>query len=99
MEHFEASSLIDAPPEAIWAVLTDAPAYSEWDSGVLRLDGRVAPGEKLEVTSEVNPKRSYPVKVTAFEPGREMAWSGGVPLKLFTGVRTFSLTPEGGATR
>ena len=99
MKHYEASSTIDADPAAIWAILTDAPAYSQWDSGVVKLEGRVAPGEKLKVTSEVNPKRAYPVKVSEFEPGRRMAWTGGIPLGLMTGVRAFTLTPEGGATR
>ena len=99
MKHYEASSTIAAPPDAVWAILADAPAYSDWDSGVVRLEGKVGPGEKLKVTSEVNPKRAYPVKITRFEPGRAMAWTGGIPLGLMKGVRTFSLTPEGGATR
>ena len=99
MRHYEASSTIAAPPDAVWAILTDAPAYSDWSSGVVRLDGRVAPGEKLKVTSEVNPKRAYPVKVTRFEPGRAMAWTGGMPLGLMKGVRTFTLTPQGSTTR
>jgi hypothetical protein len=99
MRFFEASSTIAAAPEAIWAVLTDAPGYSRWDSGVQRLEGTVAPGEKLKVTSEVNPNRAYPVKVTRFEPNRAMAWTGGLPLGLMKGVRTFSLTPENGVTR
>jgi hypothetical protein len=99
VKHYEASSTIAAPPESVWAILADAPAYSDWDSGVVRVEGKIGPGEKLKVTSEVNPKRAYPVKVTRFEPGRAMAWTGGVPLGLMKGVRTFSLTPEGGATR
>jgi hypothetical protein len=99
MKSYEASSTIAAPPDAIWAILTDAPGYSSWDSGVVRLEGRVAAGEKLKVTSEVNPKRAYPVRVTRFEPGRAMAWTGGMPLGLMKGVRTFSLTPQDGATR
>jgi hypothetical protein len=99
MKFYEASSTIAAAPEAIWAVLTDAPGYSRWDSGVQRLEGTVAPGEKLKVTSEVNPNRAYPVKVTRFEPNRAMAWTGGMPLGLMKGVRTFSLTPENGVTR
>ena len=99
MKHFEASSLIAARPEDVWAILADASAYSEWDSGIVRLEGRVAPQEKLKVTSEVNPKRAYPVKITRFEPGRAMAWTGGIPLGLMTGVRTFSLAPENGTTR
>jgi hypothetical protein len=99
MKSYEASSTIAAPPEAIWSILTDASTYAQWDSGVRSLEGRIAPGEKLKVTSEVNPKRAYPVKVTRFEPGRAMAWTGGMPLGLMKGVRTFSLTPENGATR
>jgi hypothetical protein len=99
MKSYEASSTIAAAPDAVWAILTDAPAYSEWDSGVVRLEGTIAPGEKLKVTSEVDPKRAYPVRVTRFEPGRAMAWTGGMPLGLMKGVRTFSLTPEDGATR
>jgi hypothetical protein len=99
MKYYEATSTIAAPPETVWAILTDAPAYSDWNSGVLGLEGKVAPGEKLKLRSEVNPKRSYPVKITRFEPGRAMAWTGGIPLGLMKGVRTFSLTPENGATR
>ena len=43
MPHFESTALINARPETIWAVLTDAPAYAAWDSGVVRLEGRIAP--------------------------------------------------------
>ena len=99
MKSYEASSTIAAPPDAVWEVLTDASAYPDWDSGVVRVEGDVAPGEKLKVTSEVNPKRAYPVKVTRFEPARAMAWTGGMPLGLMKGVRTFSLAPENGTTR
>ena len=99
MKPYEASATIDARPEAIWAILTDTPGYSQWDSGVISLEGNVALGEKLKVTSEVNPKRAYAVKVTEFEPGRKFAWTGGMPLGLMKGVRTFTLAPEGGATR
>ncbi|MGH2968876.1 MAG: SRPBCC family protein [Solirubrobacteraceae bacterium] len=99
MRHFESSSLIDARPEAIWAVLTDAPAYPDWDSGVVRVEGRIAPREKIKVVSEVNPKRAFPIKVTEFSPAERMVWTGGMPLGLFKGVRTFTLTPEDGATR
>jgi hypothetical protein len=99
MESYDAAATIDAPPEAVWAILTDAPAYAQWDSGVQKVEGRIAPGEKIKVVSEANPGRAFPVKVTQFEPGRSMVWSGGMPLGLFKGVRTFTLTPESRATR
>jgi hypothetical protein len=41
---------------------------------------------------------SVPVKVTEFTPGRRMTWSGGMPLGLFKGVRTFTLAPGSDGT-
>ena len=99
MESYESTALIEADPSAIWAILTDAGAYPSWDSGVIAAEGRIEPGAKLKVTSEANPKRAFPVKVTELRPGELMTWTGGMPLGLFKGERTYRLTPEGGATR
>jgi hypothetical protein len=100
MKGYEAEVTIDARPEAIWAILTDGPGYAAWDSGVQRVEGTIAPGETIKVRSEVSPARAFPVKVTEFVPGERMAWTGGMPLGLFTGMRTFTLTRVGnGATR
>jgi hypothetical protein len=99
MRSYESTARIDAGPEAVWSVLTDAPAYADWDSGVVRVEGRIAPREKIKVVSEASPKRAFPVTVTEFAPAERMVWSGGMPLGLFRGVRTFTLAPEDGATR
>ena len=99
MKFYESSAEIAAPPDAVWAILVDAPSYPSWDSGVVSVEGTIAPGEKIKVVSEANPGRAFPVKVTAFEPARAMTWSGGMPLGLFKGVRTFTLTRDGTATR
>jgi hypothetical protein len=98
VKHYEAITTIHATPEKIWAILTDAPGYSAWDSGVERVEGRIAPGEKIKVVSKVNPGRAFPVVVTEFVPGQSMTWSGGMPLGLFKGVRTFRLSPQGDGT-
>jgi hypothetical protein len=100
MRAYDATATIEASPDAIWAILTDAPAYAAWDSGVERVSGRIAPGETITVFSKVNPGRAFPVKVSEFVPGQRMVWSGGMPLGLFKGVRTFALSAGGnGATR
>lgn len=100
MKAYEVASTINASPDAIWAVLTDGPGYTAWDSGAVRVSGRIAPGEKITVVSKANPERAFPVKVSEFVPGQRMAWSGGMPLGLFKGVRTFTLAPAGnGVTR
>jgi hypothetical protein len=98
MKSYEAKSVIDAPPEQVWAVLVDAAGYPSWDSGVDKVDGRIAAGEKITVHAAVNPGRAFPVKVTEFRSGQRMTWTGGMPLGLFKGVRTFTLTPRGNAT-
>ena len=100
MRPYEATATIHAPPERIWAILTDGAAYPDWDSGVDRVEGRIAPDETITVYSKVSPGRAFPVKVTNVVPNQQMRWSGGMPLGLFRGVRTFRLTPAGdGATR
>jgi hypothetical protein len=100
MRSYESEATIDASPDAIWAILTDAPAYGAWDSGVDRVEGTIAPGETIKVHSQANPGRAFPVKVSDYRPGERMTWSGGMPLGLFRGVRTFTLEPrDGGPTR
>jgi hypothetical protein len=100
MKFYEASADINASPETIWPILTDGAGYTMWDSGVERVEGRIASGETIKVFSKVNPGRAFPVKVSAFVPGQRMTWTGGMPLGLFKGERTFTLSPGGnGATR
>lgn len=99
MKHFETSILIQAQPEHVWPVLADAERWPQWNSGVIAVEGDVAPGGKVKITSEVDPKRAYAVKVSELDPPRRMAWTGGMPLGLFKGVRTFDLTLEEGGTR
>ena len=98
MRSYEAQATIERGPDAVWAVLTDAPGYATWDSGVERVEGTIAPGETIKVHSEANPGRAFPVTVTDVQPGRGMTWSGGMPLGLFKGVRTFTLESVDGAT-
>lgn len=100
MKAFEATARIKAKPEAIWAVLTDGASYPDWDSGVVSVEGSIAEGQKIKLVSEVNPKRVFSLKVTSFDPAKSMTWTGGMPLRLFRGVRTFTLFPAAkGSTR
>ena len=98
MKSYEASSTITAKPDVIWGILTDGTNYSSWDSGVERVEGRIAPGETIKVYVKVNPGRAFPVKVIEFLPGERMVWSGGMPLGLFKGVRTYTLASQGNGT-
>lgn len=99
MKVFAATTTIAASPDAIWSILIDAARYPEWDPGVDRIEGRIAPGEKVAAYSKLRPGQAFPATVTEFVPGRKMAWTGGMPLGLFKGERTFTLVPQpGGGT-
>ncbi len=98
MKVFQVKRTINASPERIWAILTEASRYPEWDPGMDRIEGQIAQGEKIKVFSKVNPGRTFPVTVTTFTPAQRMVWTGGMPLGLFTGERTFMLTPAGNNT-
>ena len=98
MKEYSATTTIKATPETIWAILINAAAYPEWDPGVERIEGRIAAGETVTAYTKLTPGRAFPATVTAFEPGRKMTWTGGMPLGLFTGERTFTLVPQGDGT-
>jgi len=86
---YEASSLIEASPDTIWPILTDASGYSDWDSGVERVEGTIAPGEKIKVYSEALSHRE-PRRAAALRREREGTHARVAPLR--SGSRS---TPRG----
>jgi uncharacterized protein YndB with AHSA1/START domain len=98
MRHYESTATIAASPDDVWAALVDAASWPSWDSGVDAVDGTLAEGQKITIRSSAAPGRAFPVKVTAFEPFRRLVFSGGMPLGLFRGERTYTLTPDDAGT-
>ncbi len=96
MKAFAVTTVIHAAPETIWAILTDGAAWTSWNPTVEKVDGAIAPGGSLRVFTKLSPGRLFPVKVAVFDPPRRMVWTGGMPLGLFKGVRTYTLTPGDG---
>ena len=95
---FATSTHIKAPASAVWKVLTDLGAWPSWNTTVISTEGQAVLGGKVTVRVKVNPGRAFPVKVTALEVPSRMVWTGGMPLGLFVGTRTFTLTPHGDTT-
>jgi hypothetical protein len=85
---------INASPEAIWALLTDAKRFPTWNSTVTSIDGEIALGQKLAIKVPLDPKRTFTPKVTKFAPNEAMEWSDGFA-PMFRGVRTYTLTRKG----
>ena len=98
MKVFSVATTIGATPEIIWEILTDAPKYPEWDPGMNRIEGHIAPGQKIKVFTKLSPDRTFPVTVTEFMPGQRMKWASGMPMGLFKGERTFTPSPQDDGT-
>ncbi len=93
MKTFAVQRTIKADRDKVWALLTDAPSYTQWNPAVIGIDGRIAEGEKIKLKSIVNPKRTFTLSVKECSAPSRMVWASGMPLGLFTGARTFTLTP------
>jgi hypothetical protein len=74
VKSYDAAATIAAPPETIWSILTDAPAYAQWDSGVRKVEGRIAPGEKIKVVSGANPGTRFVMREECTGPLLPMIW-------------------------
>jgi hypothetical protein len=95
MKAWNSTTTIAATPDTIWAILTDGARYPEWDPYAERIEGQIAPGAKIVIYTKVAPGRAFPVTVKEFDPGKRMLWASGMPLGLFKGERSFTLTPTG----
>jgi hypothetical protein len=92
---YEACIQIDAPAEKVWSVLVDVAHWNEWDPSCERIEGSVALGSTVKAYTKMAPGRAFSVTVAELDAPRKMTWAGGLPLGLFKGTRTFTLTPKG----
>jgi hypothetical protein len=91
---FEAGTRIDAGPAEVWGALTDVGTWRDWNSGVDRVEGRVALGEPLTVHATMIRTRPFVVTVTELRPQEAMRWRGGLPLGLAVIERTYALDAQ-----
>lgn len=93
---------IAAPPETVWAVLTDLAAYADWNPFIVSAMGRVEVGERL--TNRMQPPggraMTFKPTVTVAQPVSVFEWLGrlGVP-GIFDGRHRFELHPTATGTR
>lgn len=93
---------IEAPPERVWAVLTDTAAYPHWNPFIVSVQGQIVEGGRLTTTMQPASGgrmtfRPILLKVT---PDRELRWRGRLLLpRLFDGEHYFLLNPSPGGTR
>lgn len=96
MKTIEHTVDISAEPSVIWAVLTDTSDYGTWNPFITRLDGHLAPGERIAIT--VRPRErtmTFRPTIDTVDPERRLRWHGrlGIP-GLFDACHEFILTPQ-----
>jgi hypothetical protein len=99
LREIETTVEIDAPPAAVWRVLTDFPTYGEWNPFIPTIAGNVQVGERLTVRLEPPGGKGMTIKPTvlAAEPERELRWKGRLVIPgLFDGEHTFRIEPIDG---
>jgi uncharacterized protein YndB with AHSA1/START domain len=106
--HVEAEGTAKAPPETVWALVSDVTRYPEWGpwrAGVYRSPGDTSergPGAVYSLTSSRRYGLRYPVmveKVLAAEEGQRLVYAliKGMPVRNYRAEVT--LTPVDGGTR
>ncbi|HEX4087960.1 MAG TPA: SRPBCC domain-containing protein [Trebonia sp.] len=101
MKTVTATTQIDAPPSAVWAVLTDLSSYPDWNPLFREASGRIAVGERITLRA-VQPANgrlmTVKARIIAAEPAAELRWTSTLPV-LMSGEHSFVLTPLDGGTR
>jgi len=95
MKSFSTTIQINASVEVVWKILTDVSAWVHWNTTIDKIEGSIALDSKVTVHAKASPGRAFPLEVTEFVPNKTMVWTGGMPLGLFTGKRTYILNDKG----
>jgi hypothetical protein len=93
---------IDAPPAAVWAVLTDFGAYPEWNPFITHAEGTLAVGEILTLRMMLGgvKEQTFTPEVLAVRENAELRWLGALKWSwLFSAEHRFALSPAGDGTR
>jgi hypothetical protein len=100
--HLKTSIDIDAAPDAVWAVLSDLPAYPGWNPFIREARGELAAGERLDLKMQPEGGRAVrfrPIVLNA-EAGRELRWRGRLLAPgVFDGEHRFAIEPTTGGSR
>lgn len=75
---------IQAPASVVWDLLTNAPDFPRWNTTVTSIEGTIALGEKIELKSTLDPKRTFKLKIKEFTPEKHMRWGDAMGNRDYT---------------
>ena len=99
--HRETSIRVEIKADAaiVWGLLTNASDYPRWNSTVISIEGKIAPGEKIQLKSILDPKRTFKLKVKEMEERKRLVWGDGQGNRVYAisngnGTVVFSMTEK-----
>lgn len=87
---------INATPERVWQILTDFPAYPQWNPFMTRASGTPTPGTRLTIHMQPEGGRAVTFRPTVREavPQRRLRWLGHLLVPgIFDGEHSFTIEP------
>ncbi|MFY0598769.1 MAG: SRPBCC domain-containing protein [Cyclobacteriaceae bacterium] len=75
---------INASPEVIWALLTNASDFSRWNSTIVYIKGEIKVKEKIQLKSVLDDKRVFKIGIKEMVPTTRMVWGDGAGTRVFT---------------
>ena len=94
MTQLDTSIDIDASAQRVWEILTDFPAYPQWNPFITKITGLVEAGTQLivQLTLPGKPPMSFKPTLKVAERPRELRWAGQVLAPgLFDGEHGFEI--------
>lgn len=86
---------IDASPSRVWAILSDFPAYPQWNPFIKHIQGDATPGTQLKVRIEPPGAKgmTFHPTVLAATPDKELRWLGHLLVpRVFDGEHQLLIT-------
>jgi hypothetical protein len=97
--HIETAIDIMAPPDRVWDILTDFPAYPSWNPFIVSAYGTPTEGAWLEIHVQPPGKRALMFRPTVLvaEENRELRWRGRLLMPgMFDGEHYFRIEDRSG---
>lgn len=90
---------IQASPSTVWALLTHAANYPNWNRTIISIDGQIVKGQKIILRSALDPKRTFKLRIKEFIENEKLVWGDAMGKRTFTISKTakglvFSMTEK-----
>ncbi len=93
LKNLEKSIVINASAEKVWSVLTDFENWEQWNTFIIKSEGKAEVGGKLKNTFDNGGKEmTFKPKVLKAEPNKELVWVGRLFMPgIFDGTHGFRI--------